>query len=54
MVLDESGRARHRMVVQSDGTRIPMSLTGFRRGDLFLVCAFDDGELIWSTPVLAG
>lgn len=54
MVLDDSGAVRHRMAVHSDGTRIPMCLTGFARGRIFLVCAFADDELIWSGPVLAG
>jgi hypothetical protein len=54
MVLDSSGRVHHRMNVHSAGPRIVMSLTGFARGQVFLVCAFHDDELIWSAPVSAG
>jgi hypothetical protein len=54
MVLDASGRVRHRIRVSSEGSRTPVRLTGFPRGEVFLVCAFADDELVWSAPVLAG
>ena len=54
MVLDDSGRVQHRMTLQPTGTRTPLQLTGFPRGQVFLVCAFCDDELIWSAPVQAG
>jgi hypothetical protein len=54
MVLDRHGRVQHRMPLHADGVRTPLQLTGFPRGEVFLVCAFCEDELVWSSPVLAG
>lgn len=54
MVLDDCGRLQHRMTVQAAGSRTTLQLTGFRRGQAYLVCAFSDDDLVWSAPVLAG
>jgi hypothetical protein len=54
MVLDEHGTVVHRTRVPSAQARTPVKLTGFPRGEVFLVCAFADDELIWSAPVQAG
>lgn len=54
MVLDASGSVVHRTRVHSALTRTPVKLTGFPRGEVFLVCVFADDELIWSAPVQAG
>jgi hypothetical protein len=54
MVLDREGRVQHRMPLDPRGVRTPLQLTGFPRGEVFLVCAFCEDELVWSSPVLAG
>lgn len=54
MVLDTRGQVQHRMTVQPSGPRTALQLTGFRRGQAYLVCAFRDDDLVWSAPVLAG
>jgi hypothetical protein len=54
MVVDDSGRVAHRMMLQPSGTRTPIQLTGFPRGQVFLVCAFREDEMVWSAPVQAG
>ncbi len=54
MVLDQQGHIQHRMALDTVGHRIPLQLTGFPRGEVFLVCAFCDDQLVWSAPVQAG
>ncbi|MEZ5185585.1 MAG: hypothetical protein R2720_07550 [Candidatus Nanopelagicales bacterium] len=54
MVLDCDGRVQLRMPVAVQPPRTPVQLTGFPRGELFLVCAFMGDDLIWSAPVQAG
>ena len=54
MVLDCEGRVQLRMTVPAQPPRTPFQLTGFPRGEVFLVCAFVDDDLIWSAPVQAG
>lgn len=54
MVLDRSGLVQHRMSLTAQSVRTPLQLTGFPRGEVFLVCAFCQDELIWSSPVVAG
>ncbi|MFN8184360.1 MAG: hypothetical protein U0R23_08065 [Candidatus Nanopelagicales bacterium] len=54
MVLDQEGLVQHRMILDPMGPRTPLQLTGFPRGEVFLVCAFCDDQLVWSAPVQAG
>lgn len=54
MVLDDRGRVQHRMTVEQTDGRTALQLTGFRRGHAYLVCAFHDDHLVWSSPVQAG
>ena len=54
MVLDQQGHVQHRMTLDAAGVRTPLQLTGFPRGETFLVCAFRDDQLVWSAPVQAG
>jgi hypothetical protein len=54
MVLDQRGHVQHRMALDPMGSRTPLQLTGFPRGEVFLVCAFSNDQLVWSAPVQAG
>lgn len=54
MVLDDIGKVQHKMTLDVRGPRTPVQLTGFPRGRTYLVCAFADDDLIWSSPVQSG